>query len=97
MKIKKISIIFLCLYLIANITSYTLRLLYTPTFDKQISEMKSDSKEKIFTHKNQLGTWTVYLKYDDPEQKYSKYDNLIRGQAEIAIKITPLRMQKLGC
>lgn len=51
---------------------------YIPNFDKKNSEIKSYSKNKTFSYENQYGTWTVYLSYDDHEQRNSQYDNLYR-------------------
>ncbi len=79
-RLPKIAIIFASLYMLATITNTVMEHFETKKLYADIESLskKYDSLKSLsnsYSSKGDFGTWTVYLSYDDPDSKYSKYDN----------------------
>ena len=52
----------------------------------EINNITSSVLKSYNDNSKKTGTWIVYLRYDDPDQKYSKYDNLYSKRSRFCDK-----------
>lgn len=90
-KILKFTIIIASVYLIvvtANgvIEHFETKKLYADleSLSKEYNNLKSSIDS--YKSKGEFGTWTIYLSYDDPDDRYSKYDNTYRRRSRNCYK-----------